>query len=74
MLGSVHYLAPEQVAFEEITPAVDVYALGLLMLRCLTGHHAFDGPTIESALARLSADPEVPADLPPVTGATCSPR
>jgi tRNA A-37 threonylcarbamoyl transferase component Bud32 len=64
VLGSVHYLAPEQVAFEEITPAVDVYALGLLMLRCLTGHHAFDGPTIESALARLSADPDVPADLP----------
>ena len=64
VLGSVHYLAPEQVAFEEITPAVDVYALGLLMLRCLTGHHAFDGPTIESALARLSVDPEVPADLP----------
>ena len=63
VLGSVHYLAPEQVAFEEITPAVDVYALGLLMLRCLTGHHAFEGPTIESALARLSADPEVPADL-----------
>ncbi|GAB3258505.1 serine/threonine-protein kinase [Nocardioides dilutus] len=64
VLGSVHYLAPEQVAFEEITPAVDVYALGLLMLRCLTGHHAFEGPTVESALARLSADPEVPADLP----------
>jgi serine/threonine protein kinase len=64
VLGSVHYLAPEQVAFEEITPAVDVYALGMLMLRCLTGHHAFEGPTIESALARLSADPEVPVDLP----------
>jgi serine/threonine protein kinase len=64
VLGSVHYLAPEQVAFEDITPAVDVYALGLLMLRCLTGHHAFEGPTIESALARLSADPEVPGDLP----------
>jgi serine/threonine protein kinase len=64
VLGSVHYLAPEQVAFEEITPAVDVYALGMLLLRCLTGHHAFEGPTIESALARLSADPEVPSDLP----------
>ena len=64
VLGSVHYLAPEQVAFEEITPAVDVYGLGLLLLRCLTGRHAFDGPTIESALARLTADPEVPADLP----------
>ena len=33
VVGSVHYLAPEQVAFEEITPAVDVYGLGLLLLR-----------------------------------------
>ena len=35
-----------------------------MLLRCLTGKHAFEGPTIESALARLSADPEIPADLP----------
>ena len=64
VVGSVHYLAPEQVAYEEITTAVDVYGLGLMLLRCLTGQHAFDGPTIESALARLSADPVIPADLP----------
>jgi eukaryotic-like serine/threonine-protein kinase len=64
VVGTVHYLAPEQVAFEEITPAVDVYALGLLLLRALTGHHAFDGTTLESALARLTADPEIPDDLP----------
>lgn len=64
VVGSVHYLAPEQVAFEEITPAVDVYALGLLLLRAVTGHHAFDGPTIETALARLSVPPAVPTVLP----------
>jgi serine/threonine protein kinase len=64
VVGSVHYLAPEQVAFEEITPAVDVYALGLLLLRCVTGRHAFDGPTIETALARLSVAPPIPEDLP----------
>ncbi len=65
VVGSVHYLAPEQVAFEEITPAVDVYALGMLLLRAITGRHAFDGPTIETALARLSAAPAIPDDLPP---------
>ena len=65
VVGSVHYLAPEQVAFEEITPAVDVYALGLLLLRALTGHHAFDGTTVETALARLSVAPAVPDELPP---------
>jgi serine/threonine protein kinase len=64
VVGSVHYLAPEQVAFEEITPAVDVYALGMLLIRAVTGQHAFDGPTIETALARLSATPEIPHDLP----------
>jgi tRNA A-37 threonylcarbamoyl transferase component Bud32 len=64
VVGSVHYLAPEQVAFEEITPAVDVYALGLLLIRAITGQHAFDGPTIETALARLTTDPAVPDHLP----------
>ena len=64
VVGSVHYLAPEQVAFEEITPAVDVYALGMLLIRAVTGQHAFDGSTIETALARLSAVPEIPDDLP----------
>ena len=35
-----------------------------MLLRCLTGVHAFNGPTIESALARLSAVPTIPLDLP----------
>ena len=37
IVGSGAYLAPEQVRGGQITPAVDVYALGLVLLECLTG-------------------------------------
>jgi serine/threonine protein kinase len=63
-LGTAPYLAPEQVRGEEATPAVDVYALGLVLLEALTGRRAFDGIPTEAALARLQRDPDVPQDLP----------
>jgi hypothetical protein len=65
VIGSVHYLAPEQVASQEITPAADIYALGMLLLRALTGRHAFEGTNVESAVARLTSDPDVPDSLGP---------
>jgi tRNA A-37 threonylcarbamoyl transferase component Bud32 len=64
-IGTVSYLAPEQVVGGELTQAVDIYALGLVLLEAVTGERAFTGPTAEAALARLARDPEVPADLPP---------
>ncbi|GEP34942.1 serine/threonine protein kinase [Nocardioides szechwanensis] len=64
-IGTVSYLAPEQVTGGELTQAVDIYALGLVLLESVTGERAFIGPTAEAALARLTRDPEVPTDLPP---------
>ena len=63
-IGTVSYLAPEQVSGGELTQAVDIYALGLVVLEAVTGQRAFTGPTAEAALARLTRDPEVPEDLP----------
>ncbi|WP_134739744.1 serine/threonine-protein kinase [Nocardioides sp. 503] len=59
-VGTVGYLAPEQVSGAEITPAVDVYALGLVLLEAVTGEKAFTGSTAEAAVARLARDPHVP--------------
>lgn len=62
-VGSPAYLAPEQVAGEQLTTAVDVYSLGLVLLESLTGVRAYGGTPVEAAIARLSADPEVPASI-----------
>ena len=47
VVGTAAYLAPEQVRGAEITPAVDVYALGLVLLECLTGRREYEGAEIE---------------------------
>lgn len=64
MVGTASYLAPEQVAGEPVGPAADVYALGLLLLECLTGEREYAGSTVEVALARLQRAPNVPPSLP----------
>jgi serine/threonine protein kinase len=63
-IGSPAYLAPEQAAGEVITPAADVYSLGLVLLEALTGERAFPGPPIEAAVRRLCTPPALPASLP----------
>ncbi|MFL6060245.1 MAG: serine/threonine-protein kinase [Marmoricola sp.] len=64
-IGSPAYLSPEQVAGEELTEAVDVYSLGLVLLEALTGERAYTGAPVETAVARLSAPPVVPSSLGP---------
>lgn len=63
-IGTAAYMAPEQLEGQTATNAADVYALGLVLLECLTGRRAFPGPAPASSLARLSRDPDIPADLP----------
>ena len=64
MVGTASYLAPEQVAGEPVGPPADVYALGLVLLECLTGAREYAGSTVEVALARLHRQPTVPPTLP----------
>ncbi len=68
LLGTAAYLSPEQVRGRAATPAVDVYALALVMIEAVTGRREFPGAPVESAVARLSRAPRVPAELGPVWG------
>ncbi|GAA4179842.1 serine/threonine-protein kinase [Gryllotalpicola koreensis] len=63
ILGTAAYLAPEQVAGEGAVPASDIYALGLVLLECLTGRRSFPGGAVEAAIARMTQDPPMPAGL-----------
>ena len=59
-LGTAAYLAPEQVNGEDLVPAADIYALGLVLLELLTGARVYPGPPLEAAVARLTRPAEVP--------------
>jgi eukaryotic-like serine/threonine-protein kinase len=64
VMGTAAYLAPEQVLAQPITGKADVYALGLVLLQCLTGRQPFPGSAVESATARLARGPEIDQHLP----------
>jgi serine/threonine protein kinase len=65
VLGTPSFFAPEQVSGEPVGPPADVYALGLVLLECLTGRREYEGTSLEVAMARLNRPPDV-TGLPPV--------
>jgi eukaryotic-like serine/threonine-protein kinase len=64
-VGTANYLSPEQAQGAPLTPASDIYSLGLVLLECLTGQVAFPGTGVEAAAARLHRPPSVPDWLGP---------
>jgi eukaryotic-like serine/threonine-protein kinase len=63
-LGTPAFLAPEQVRGQRLGPAIDIYALGLVLLEALTGAKEYPGGAVESAVARLHRPPHIPPTLP----------
>lgn len=69
VMGTAHYLSPEQALGQELGPASDIYGLGVLAYEMLTGVKPFDRQTpIATALAHVRDEapplPEgTPADL-----------
>ena len=67
-LGSLDYMAPEQIRGEDVSAATDVYALGCMIHECLTGTPPFGGrPSMRVLFAHLQ---EEPPDLSTVAGIT----
>lgn len=53
LVGTIAYMAPEQINGQRITPATDLYALGCVMFRLLTGKLPHDGAPALVLRARL---------------------
>jgi serine/threonine-protein kinase len=66
VVGTAHYLSPEQADGGKATPASDVYALGTVAYECLAGRRAFDGENaVQIALKQIREEPApLPADVP----------
>src|SRR5713101_2035345 len=65
-LGTVQYYAPEQAQGEIVSPAADVYALGIVMYEMVTGRTPFDGENaVAVAMQHIQDAPTPPSHLNP---------
>ncbi len=67
MVGTARYAAPEQARGVRVDGKADVYALGLVLVECLTGTVPLvrEGP-VETLMARLDTPVPVPVELGPL--------
>src|ERR1017187_1825201 len=68
ILGTLQYMAPEQVEAKEVDARTDIFAFGAVVYEMATGKKAFQGKTSASVMAKiLEAEPPSMASLQPMT-------
>ena len=66
VLGTAHYVSPEQTRGQELGPTSDIYSLGVVMYECATGKVPFDGDdAISVALKQVNELPVPPSQINP---------
>jgi len=66
VLGTPHYMSPEQVSGQKVDARTDVYALGVMLFQMLTGELPFQGEsTFEIMMQRVQKDPPAAHELNP---------
>ena len=60
VMGTTEYMAPEQARGEELTPACDVYAFGVVLYEMLTGRRPFSGETPMAVLLQAARSRPAP--------------
>jgi eukaryotic-like serine/threonine-protein kinase len=66
VMGSVHYISPEQARGEDVTEASDIYSCAIMLYEMLTGQVPFGGDnSVAIALKHLQEDITPPAEINP---------
>ncbi|MEK6252136.1 MAG: PASTA domain-containing protein [Actinomycetota bacterium] len=66
VMGTAHYLSPEQAQGLEVTPSSDLYSIGVILYEALTGQVPFEGDsTVAVALKQVSQAPQRPSAVNP---------
>ncbi|MGI5911754.1 MAG: protein kinase domain-containing protein [Syntrophomonadaceae bacterium] len=64
IIGSVHYISPEQAKGEPLTPATDIYSVGCVLYEMLTGSIPFDAESpVTVALKHIHNEPTPPREI-----------
>ncbi|MBX6390805.1 MAG: serine/threonine protein kinase, partial [Frankia sp.] len=66
MMGTAYYVSPEQASGRPVTPASDVYSLGVVAYECLAGRRPFDdrNPIVVVMAHQQDTPPPLPPDVP----------
>src|SRR5262249_17029092 len=66
ILGTLHYMSPEQIQEHTVLGAADQYSLGCVLYECLTGHAPFERSSNEALMwAHMHEFPARPSLLRP---------
>src|SRR3984957_20527918 len=71
IMGSPEYMAPEQFEAKPVSPATDIYALGIILYELVTGLHPFAADTPVAAAIRRAKHPLPPSSLRPRIPGQC---
>ena len=70
VIGTVHYMSPEQACGQKIDARSDIFSLGVVLYEMLAGHRPFEGATLTDVVTALLTSNPVPLsqarlDVPP---------